>query len=164
MKTEISDYIHVSRKLDELGCNYSEGVAILPVNFETATSKEGFSHLAEASTLKTLLNSSNIPYSEIRKKDEKTSYIHNNAFELIVPTLLFSASLLSHNPEAISVSLSVIANYLTDFLKGSGRGKNVKLDIVVEKTKSKTYKKISCEGNIDDITKLPDIVKEVANE
>ena len=86
------------------------------------------------------------------------------AFEWIGPTLFVSASLLSQNPAVISVSLNVIANYLTDVLKGFGRERKAKFEIVVENAKSKTCKKISYEGDIAGIKELDEIVKEVFNE
>ena len=166
MKTNISDYIQVFEKLDELGCSYSEGIVILPVDFEAATSTTDLRQLSEASTIKKLFRSNSIPYSEIRKENEKPAYIQNNAFEWVGPTLFVSTSLLSTNPDIVSVSLGVIANYLTDFFKGFPGEKKVKLEMVVE-APSGTCKRISCEGNADELAKLGDLVEkmgEVLNE
>ena len=164
MTTNISDYIQVFEKLDELGCSYSGGIAILPVNFEAATPMTPVRQLMGTLTIKKIFSISNVPYSEIRRGNEKPSYIGHRSFEWAIPTLFFSASLLLQNPEAISVSLSVIANYLTDFFKGFGEEKKGKLDIVVEKNKSKIFKKISYEGPIDGIKELADVAKEILNE
>jgi hypothetical protein len=166
MKTNISDYIQVFEKLDELGCSYSGGIAILPENFETATPTTSLKQLSQASTIKKLFRSNGIPYSEIRQENEKPGYIQHHAFEWVGPTLFVSAALLSTNPEIISVLLGITANYLTDFFKGFPEKKKVKLDMVVE-TPSGTCKRISCEGNADELTKLDDLVEkigEVLNE
>ncbi len=163
MTTEISDYVQVPKRLDELSCSYSGGVAMLPVNFETATSTENLSHYSETPTIKKLFRGSNIPYTEIRKENEKPSYIQNNAFKWIGPMLFFSTALMLDNPQIISVSLGVIANYLTGFFKGFSGEKTAKLDIVVE-NKSKTYTKISYEGHIDGISSLAEVVRRVSNE
>ena len=164
MTTNISDYIQVFEKLDELGCKYSEGIAILPENFETATSTTSLIQLAESATIKTLFRNNDIPYSEIRRENEKPSYIQNNAFQWIGPTLFFSASLLLGNPEMIAIALGVIANYLTDFFKGADGDKIAKLNIVVGNPKSENFKHISYEGHIDGIPSLADVVREVSNE
>ena len=164
MKTNISDYIQVFEKLDELGCSYSGGIAILPENFETATPTTSLMQLAEAVDIIKLFRSNNIPYSEMRRENEEPAYIINNSFEWVGPTLFLPALLLSENPEIIAIVLGVIANYLTDFLKGFGRQKATKLDIVIEKSKSKTYAKISYEGPIDGIPSLADVVRKVSNE
>ena len=164
MKTNTSDYIQVFEKLDELGCNYSEGIIILPVDFETATSTTTVSQLMGTFTIKQIFRISNVPFSEIRRGNEKPSYIGYRASEWVIPTLFFSATLLSENPTIVSISLGVIANYLTGILKELGGEQAAKLDIVVEESKSKTCKKISYEGPIAGIPKLADIAKEVLNE
>ena len=165
MKTNISDYIQVFEKLDELGCSYSEGIAILPENFETATPKTSLKQLSQASTIKKLFRSNGIPYSEIRQENEQSSYIQNNAFEWIGPTLFFPTSLLLDNPEITAIALGVIANYLTDFFKGFSGQNKVKLDVVLEttdpRTLTKTYKRIRCEGNADEIAKLDDFIEKI---
>ena len=163
MKTNISDYIQVFEKLDELGCSYPEGIAILPVDFETATSTTSLMQLMEAIDIIKLFRSNDIPYSEIRRKSEEPSYIVNFASEWVGPTLFISALLLSENPAIISVALGVIANHLTNILDPSGE-QSAKLDIVIEKNKSKTCKKINYEGPINGIPKLADIVNKLRDE
>ena len=64
-------------------------------------------------------------------------------------------------PSSLSLSLNVIANYATDFLRGVSGNPNVKLDIVVEKN-DKTCKKISYEGSIDGLKDLPAVIREAA--
>ena len=164
MKTNISDYIHVFEKLDELGCSYSEGIAILPLNFETATPTTTIEQLMGTFAIEEFFRKNDVPCSEIRRENEKPSYMGDRSAEWVLPTLFFSASLLSENPAVVSLSLGVIANFLTDRIKEIDRKPPVKLDIVTEKNKGKTYKKISYEGPIDGISKLADIVKEVLNE
>lgn len=166
MKTNISDYIHVFEKLDELGCSYSEGIAILPVNFETATPTTTIEQSMGTLAIGKLFKMNNVPCSEIRRENEEPSYMGYRSTEWVLPTLFFSAALLSENPAIVSISLSVIANFLTDRIKGTDSKQTGKLNIVIEieKNKSKTYKKISYEGPIDGIPKLDDIVKEVLNE
>ena len=167
MKTNISDYIHVFEKLDELGCSYSEGIAILPLNFETATPTTTIKQSIGTLAIGKLFKMNDVPCSEIRRENENPSYMGDRSAEWVLPTLFFSASLLSENPAIVSLSLGVLANFLTDTLKDkeTGRKQTCKLDIVtekeIEKNKSKTYKKISYKGPIDGISKLADIVKEV---
>ena len=173
MKTKISDYIHVSEKLDELGCRYSEGIAILPVNFETATPTTTIEHSFGALVIGKLFRMNDIPCSEIRRENEKPSYIGHRSFEWELPTLFFSPPLLLANQAIVTVALSIIANFLTDTLKkiarkqeATGREQTCKLGMVVEtgKDNSKTYKEISYEGPIDGLSELDEIVKEVLNK
>ncbi|MBS0536991.1 MAG: hypothetical protein JSR72_23270 [Proteobacteria bacterium] len=165
MTTTISDFPLVSDRIVSLGCSYPDsGIAILPINFENAASAEDLRQAANASTIKTLFRNSNVPHVDIFGADKRLPYVHNNAFEWVVPTLFLSASLLSENPNAVSVALGVIANYATDFFKGMSRQASVKLEVVVETTKSKHCKRISYEGPPEGLRDLADVIRESSND
>ncbi|WP_150430674.1 hypothetical protein [Dechloromonas sp. CZR5] len=164
MTTTISDYPNVAELLANLGCTYPEGVALLPINFESATSIAEFKQVSEASTVKTLLRNASIPYGEIFDRSKKPPYVQNNSFEWIAPTIFVSAGLISGDANYISVALNVISNYATDFFKGISGGKSIKLEVVIEKTKSKTCKKITYQGDVDGLKNLPEIIREIADE
>jgi hypothetical protein len=159
----VSDYVDVSTKLTDLGCNHPTGFALLPSNFESAGSIDEFRQASEAATVKTLFRAAGIPHSDIVDKSKRPPYIHNNAIEWIAPTLFVSASLLSNNPELVSGALGVISTYVADFLKGA-TGKNlVKLNVVVEKTKTRTCKEISYEGDAEGLRNLTGAIQDLAN-
>ena len=63
-----------------------------------------------------------------------------------VARLFVSLSLYSQYPHFVSLGLSVLANYATDFFKGSSQQGEVSLDIVVEKKKNDSYKKVLVQG------------------
>ena len=73
---------------------------------------------------------------------------------------IISALFLSQNPNAISVAIGVISNYLTDWFKGTVGDKRVRLDIVVEIEGSK-YKRVHYDGNVEGLRELPKILREV---
>jgi len=164
MTTTIADYPNVAERLAVLGCNFPDGLALLPTNFESATSITEFRQVSEAATVKTLLRNASIPYSELFDKSKKPPYVQNNSFEWVAPTIFVSAGLISGNANYLSVALNVLSNYATDFFKGISGGKSVKLEIVVEKTKSKTCKKITYQGGIEGLKDLPEIIREIADE
>lgn len=150
-----------SRALDAI---YPDGLALLPINFESASSIAEFRQVSAAATVKTLFRNATIPYSELFEKSKKPPYVQNNAFEWIAPTIFVSAGLISANANYVSVALNVISNYATDFFKGMAGGKSVKLEVVVETTKTKTCMRISYEGDIEGLKDLPKIIREVADE
>ena len=150
MTTSINDYVDVAARLRELGCVEPTGLAILPANLDSAESYSELRNVSEAATVRTLFRNEELPFQDIHGERPKLPYIKNNSFEWVAPTIFVAASLWSENPNAVSVALSVIANYATDVFKGVTGKKTVKLDIVVEskktKTTSTTTKKISYEG------------------
>lgn len=165
MTTSVSDYPSVADRMTTLGCIFPEaGFALLPLNFESASSIAEFRQISAASTVKTLLRTAGIPYSEIVKREEKPPYVHNNAFEWVAPTMFVSAGLLSQNANAIAVALSVLANYATDFFKGMRTDSKVRLEVVVETTKTKTCKRISYEGSPEGLRELAELIRDIANE
>jgi len=164
MATNISDYVNVRQKMADLGCRYPHGLALLPANFEHASSIAEFRQVSEAATVKALFRNEQLPHDEIVKPDQRPPYIQNNHFEWVAPTIFISYALFSQNPQCVSVALSVIANYATDFFKGMSGNKSIKLDIVVEKTKTKTCKKITYQGDVQGLKELPSVIREVADE
>ena len=166
-RIEVSDYIDVSRKLEELGCAPPEGIGILPERFDTCTSADKPSLLRRTYTVVRLFEDNNIPVSIIEKEGQPvsdTTYIASSEwFTGVGPTFLISAALLAENPHIISLALSVLANYLTDPFKGV-KGGRADLEIVTEKVEkdgSKTYKKIRCPANPEVLKELPKIIKSI---
>lgn len=164
MNTTISEYIDVRERIAELGCQSPTGLALLPANFETATSVSDFRQVSESATVRTLLRTSDIPLDEIVSKDKRSPYVQNNAFEWVAPTLFVSVGVLSQNASYLSVALSVIANYATDFFKGMSGNNEVHMDIVVERTKSKVCKKITYKGPPEGLKELPEVIRAAADE
>ena len=164
MTTQISDYPNVSERLAALGAKYPSGLALLPANFESANSIAEFRQVSEAATVKTLFRNAGLLQSDLVEKAQRPPYIQNNAFDLILPTVFVSAALWSENQNYISVALSLIANYATDFFKGLSGTKNVKLDVVVERSKSKTCKRISYSGPAEGLKDLAEVIRTESDE
>ncbi len=173
-RIEVSDYIDVSSKLEELGCSQPEGMGILPERFDTCTSTEEFAQLSRTRAIVKLFEDSHIPVSIIKKEGQTLSRIHTASLEWFTgvgPTILIPAALLAESPHIISLALNVLANYLTEIFKGAreenpdlGKGDiegNASLEIVVEKDGPRTYKKIKCSATPEILKELPKIIKSI---
>ncbi len=161
MGTTITDYINVTEKLKELDLNNVETITLLPFNFDTVAKKEDLIYDNSVKTIRTLLRNAELPDERIEKTAETIGYRQLNHFEWLAPTFFVTYSVLSQNPNMVSVALSVVASYLTDFFKGMSGDKKVKIDIIVEKEKGKTYKKITYEGDGKGLDELAEIVKNI---
>lgn len=164
MTTTISEYIDVRQRISDLGCLSPAGLALLPSNFETASDISTFRQVSESATVRTLLRTSSIPLDELLSKEQRSPYIQNNAFEWVAPTLFVSVGVLSQNAPYLSVALSVIANYATDFFKGMSGENQVQMDIVVERSKSKICKKITYKGPPEGLKDLPEVIRAASDE
>ena len=168
-RIEVSDYIDVSRKLEELGCAQPEGIGILPYQFDTCISADKPSLLRRTRTVVRLFEDNNIPVSIIEKEGQPVEYItiaSSEWFTGIGPTFLIPAALLAENPHIVSLALNVLANYLTDLFKGA-KGGNAYLEIVTEKVEkdgSKTYTKVRCPAAPEVLKELPGIVNKIFDE
>ena len=162
MSIRTSDYPDIKKRSEELGLNVPTQIAFIPRNFVNAEKCVDLVHEASVSTLRKLFRKKGLPESKLDPIDNKIPYCHENAFDWIAPFLFFGASVISENPYVINIACGIIASYITEFFKGIKRDPSVKLNIIVETTKSKKTKKITYEGSIEGIDKFAEAVKEVA--
>ena len=163
MSITVTDYISINDKCEDLGFVVPTGVALLPSNFSDALSGDDCIYESNEATVRILFRKANIPLCVIepvgliRKSESKKSLTWYG------PVLFFAVSVVSENPDIIAVSLGVIANYLTDFFRGVPGKHKIVLEIVTEKTKTKTTRKIRYEGDIEGLKNLPQSVLEEMN-
>lgn len=173
-RIEVSDYIDVSSKLEELGCSQPEGIGILPDQFDTCTSADKPSLLHRTRAVVRRFEDKNIPVSIIEKEGQPVLSTHiasSEWFSGVGPTFLISAALLAENPHIISLVLNVLANYLTEIFKGareenpgletSNMGGNASLEIVVEKDGPRIYKRIKCPATPEMLKELHKVVNKI---
>ena len=164
MNTTISDFVSVRDKLLALGYRAPTGLAILPIHLEHATSPNEIRLQSETATVKTLFRQAGIPLNELFDASNRPPYVQNNDIHWIAPIIFVAAGVLSENPNAVAVALSVLANYLTDLFKGRTSEPQVKATIVVETTKAKTCKRIEYEGNVEGLKALAEIVRDTQDD
>lgn len=164
MSITVNDALSVKSRAVELSCVIPQNMAMLPSNFETAVSRSEFLLPSEAATVRSMFRSNKISLDELTTPEERPSYIQNNGFEWAAPIIFIGYSLMSENQAVVSIALSVIANYVTDFLKGAPGSKTVKLDFVVEKSDGYSCKSIHYEGDIEGIRGLYDVIRKISNE
>jgi hypothetical protein len=165
MAITVSDYIDIRGKALELGCRCPETLALLPINFDTASSVSELLQASEAATVKKLFVAEGISIEYILDRDQRPPYVKNKSFDWVVPILFFSC-LYSQNPTLVSLALNVLANYATEFFRGEGMGgggSEVSLNIVVEK-KNRAYKKVNYKGPVDGIKDLASVIREISND
>lgn len=160
MEVQVIEYIDVQRRATELDCNIPTGLAILPRNFETARSKEELYHEDSTITIRSLWRQNNIVETRLEGEGKKFPSIQEKSFDWIAPTIFIGFSLYSQNPTLVNVSLSVLANYITDFFKGHLGEHIISMKIVWEdikkhgKEEERKYKQVILKGTVDDINKL----------
>ena len=160
----IKDAIDYRKKTIELGLEFPDGVVLLPISLENATTKEGLMHEAEYETVQKLFQANGINANPIQDKNEKIPKIVNQNFEWAGPLILFTTTIITQHPEIITNSIDILTNYLKKKLRGVPRGDNsVNLSISTE-TKSGNFKNITYTGPVEGLKDLADVVKAAHEE
>lgn len=160
----IEDAPLVADRAAALGCAVPEGLALLPLNFETAESAAEFLYDSPAATVRTLFRTNQIPLQDILPQGTPRRHLSYKNADWIGPTLFVGAALLSDNGNLLSLALGVISNYLTDFFRGMGKPPAIKMDFVIEQTPDKTCKRLKFEGTPEGLAALPETIRAMANE
>ncbi len=163
MTATIHPYPDVHATATALGCQDPDKFALLPRGFESAKSKSDLLHEGNADTVRKLLRNANLVESPLEATGERFPSIQENDFTWVGPTLFISASLLSDNPNVVSVALNVLSNYLTDFFKGVTGSRRVTFDVVVERTKTKRSVRVHYDGTPEDFVHFADAVNGAIN-
>lgn len=164
MSLEIHDYPSVSERAKALGLIPPTGLAILPENLTGAATASEFQFADGTATVRALFRGDGIDHQLLTVTGERPEHLVLKNASWYGPTLFIAAALVTENPQLVSMALSVIANYLTDFFKGTGRAATAKLQVVVEKGPNGTCKRLSYEGDISGIPELRDAVQAMLDE
>lgn len=124
----------------------ADEVVILPHNYQSDENYEY--HSTTISFYKYARSKLGIKYFT-----EPELLIEQRSGDWFGPLLLISTSALSQNPELISITCGVIANYVTDFFKSKDKP-NIRLKIICKETKTSKLTEISYEGGLDGLDKL----------
>ncbi len=163
MTVQVLEFIDVKERSLELGCNIPTELALLPINFETANSKHELVHEDSVLTIRKLWRKAGVDETKLEKKGEKIPYEQRKSLELALPTVFVSFSLLSQDPNLVSVALNIISNYATDFFKGIAGEKKVKFDLAVEQNENGKTKRIHYEGGLEGLNIISEILQEFKN-
>ncbi|TGK46268.1 hypothetical protein [Leptospira kanakyensis] len=135
----------------------SSEIILLPNNWNQDGEDE-FIYSENTVTIRKLLKNNNIPVSIFSFKPD-SQITNNRNIDWVAPTMFISASFLSSNSDAVSISLSIIANYLTDYFKGNKSNPNVKIRIYFEKPNGQT-KEATYSGPASGLDKFQESIKE----
>ncbi len=162
MAVEVADYRNFGARMAQLGCEIPSGFAVIPANLETATARHDLKIRGEAVTVSKLLRSGGLPVSSFLPSGERLKSIHDKSFHWEA-AIFIAGSIITDNPSAISVALSVLANYLTDFFRGS-KGANIRLSIVTKRTPTSVYKKLTYDGDATGLASLSDMLSRLDDD
>ncbi|MDY6916559.1 MAG: hypothetical protein SVP26_01240, partial [Chloroflexota bacterium] len=80
MAVEICDYVDVRQRVEELGCNAPTELAVLPRNFDSASSKDELFHQNPVPTMRTLWRRAGLTETRIEREGERFPYVKDTEF------------------------------------------------------------------------------------
>lgn len=156
----IHEHESVRVRAEALGCNKPDGLVILPRNFTTAAHRDELAHEDSVVVIRKLWRRAGIPASTLEREGERFGRIHEQASTWIAPTIFVVASMWTENPHLVSVALSVVGNYATDFFKGITGPNRVRTEVVVERPDG-SCKRVNYDGpaeGLSDLAKVAEVV------
>lgn len=156
MSHSIETYENFENRITDLKCLLPDVLSFLPENLDDATKVNEFIYSDSITDLRKIFKSNNIQ-TEFLSNEIPKFRLRKNA-DWFGPAFFIAFSMLTENKDLITVALNVLSNYVTDLFKGSFSTKTAKLEIVVEISKNKEYRRIKYEGSPEGIKDLPKII------
>jgi len=152
-------YVRVADRACELGCQMPEGIAILPENFCSATSRQSLLVRAETAALRPLFEDRELSLESFFRAGEHAAFGHDNGASWEA-SLFVSAAFVERRPDAVPTALWLISNHLMEFVKGHA-GRTISLAFVVERKSDGMCRRLAYEGSSAGLMSLADRVLEV---
>lgn len=134
----------------------NQGIIILPYNYEA---DEKYTY-----------NSTSLSFYKYAKSKLDIKYftepellVEQRSGDWFAPILFVSSVAMTQNPELITIALSVIANYVTDFFKGKD-SPNIRLKVIHKETKTSKLTEITYEGGLDGLKQLEASINNIASK
>ena len=160
----VSDYVSVADRAAALGLKAPTSIALLPRNFDSATKADELLDEATAATVHQLWRQANVAEERFDSPEEPTPSVAEHAADWIAPIIFVSGTYASGNPDAISVALGVVSNYVYELFGRLPGRHRARLDVVVERSPRKTTKRITYEGDAEGVTALLPAVEKMLRD
>lgn len=132
MELQVTDYIDVTKKAEEFGYNLPTGIAILPINFDTATSSEELLDADTAPTIRSLWRQAGVTETRLENSGTKFPQAAKKSAEWVSPIIFISQAMLTN--AALPLTINMISSYLYDLFKGRHNKAQVNISFVSEQT------------------------------
>ena len=162
------EYIDVEARLKELGLPESNGLMVLPRNFETAKPGDALQYQSTLPDIERLLAKTNLPVAKV--PDEiKTEQIEDRDIAWVVPVIYVSYEVINNNPEWAKILFENIVEYLKKRYSEVFENKQVQIDLVKQNLKDKktgafTYERYQYKGNGRGIDEFRRSIEEMHKE
>ncbi len=153
--TDVSEII----KLDD---EYSNHICVLPDNIHCKTQNEEYFYAFSLPTIQKVLKERNLELHQFNEL-KSANLIDQRGLEYFAPIILVGSLYYSQNPDAISIALGLISNYLSKLFSVNNKAK-ANFTIYARDDKNKKTKRIHYDGPVSGIKELEKVVKDTFKE
>jgi hypothetical protein len=156
---EISQVVDVS-KFATIVQEATNQIVLLPNNIESTEGEQNL-YASSLPTVLKLARQHGLPVA-VHGDVSSSALLEQRSVEWFGPAIFVSSLFASQNPHAVSVALSMLANYLTTLFSGRSDA-SANLDIYVRQDRAGTITKIKYNGAVSGIVGVKDTVDRVLN-
>lgn len=161
MGIEYEDLENVEDILQLNGAHLSS-ICVLPDNYSTTKNSDEYLYSSSLETVRKLAKQNDLPLTIIGK-NEDYELVENRAVEWFVPVLFISSLYYSQNPEAVTIALNMLANYLTKLFKTKS-DTDVNLKVILQDEETKKTKKVKYKGPAEGLKDLDKVIESTFKE
>lgn len=159
----VDDFVEVEERASSLGLNTPSGLCFLPRNFAEAETANELLHDGNVTTLRVLFRQAGIEESRLEPDGIRIPSLEQKCAELVLPALFVAQLVYSSNPEAVSLALSVISNYVTEWFRASPGDSRVRFSVVLKDKRTGQTKRVRYSGDAEGIKAMAKLVDKLAS-
>lgn len=156
MNYNIEEY-KIESNLEKLDLKLPDQLSFFPENLETAEKKDDFIFTESIIELNKYFKANDLKL-DVFGGDTELYRSRKNA-DIYLPAIFFSFSVISENPNLISVSLNILSSYIYDALKGTIGKKTAHVEFHIESKEKGKVKKIHYKGDVEGLKGLEKVIK-----
>lgn len=134
-----------------------ESIILLPRNFDCLEAGTELFWEDTTTTVQKLIAASGVSCKKAVSPSTKILTIHERHDLTTLPTILITLAVAQQNPQALSVVLNVLSNYIFEVLRGKPSTAEVQTELLIEETPY-TYR-FKYRGDGSDLSEIPAIIK-----
>lgn len=156
MNYNLEEY-KIEESLEKLDLKLPDQISFFPENVQTVENKNDFIFTESMVELNKYFKANDLNLDTFGGDTEL--YRSRKNADIYLPAIFFSLSVISENPNLVSVSLNVLSNYVYDALKGTIGKKTAHVEFHIESKEKGKVKKIDYKGDIEGLKGLEKVIK-----
>lgn len=149
--------VEIGYNLEKLSILTLPEIAFIPENLDTSEKTEEFIFTESIIELNKYFRAENLNIESLGGEPELLRSRKNA--DIYLPAIFIASSILSENPNTISVILNIISSFIYDNLRGTIGKKTAKIEFYIEKKEKGKISKIEYKGDAEGLKNLDKIIK-----